>query len=496
MATSTLAQNHKYHDPTAPGSVFAQIGVWNTFTHLWVLPVARVSVLLFTDLIALLVSGLLGYLLWARLAFDQPLAVYVDLLPLFLLFPAAYAAAGLYPGFGIGAVEILRRCFCWTSATFLVLAAATFLLKLPSDYSRLAFVIAWALALVWVPFLRFLVLCLVRRWRWWAEPAVLIGSERWVQRAVQSLHVAVSLGYRPVVALASSSRQGAPLLTEVPLLGELELSPRLAESGVRVALVEESIDSGAIVNLLQQHFHFVVMIREYSDLPVEPVRTRNFGGLLGVEFTNNLLLWRNRFIKRLLDIVGGGVLLGLAAPLLLIGGLLVKLASRGPMFFRQEREGLNGETIWVWKLRTMYIDAEQRLVEYLAHNPQLRQEWETHFKLARDPRVLPGVGVLLRRFSLDELPQLWSVMIGKMSLIGPRPFPEYHLREFPPEFRELRRRVRPGLSGLWQVMVRSSGDINEQRAYDTYYIRNWSLWLDLYILARTIVAVLSGRGAS
>jgi Undecaprenyl-phosphate galactose phosphotransferase WbaP len=496
MATSTLAQNHKYPAPTEQSAVFVQVGAWDALTRLWVLPAARVSVLLLTDLTALLIAGLFGYLLWARLVVAQPLAVYADLLPLFLLFPLAYAAAGLYPGFGVGAVETLRLCSCWTSAAFLVLAAATFLLKLPSDYSRLAFVIAWAATLVLVPLLRFLVLCLVRRWRWWAEPAVLIGSGRWVQRTVRSLHVAVSLGYRPVAVLASRSWQGAPMPTEVPLLGGLELSPRLAESGVRVALVEESVGSSAIVNLLQQHFRSVVMIREYSDLPVEPVRTRNFGGLLGVEFTNNLLLWRNRFTKRLLDIVGSGLLLWATAPLIIIGGLLVKLTSRGPMFFSQEREGLNGEAIRVWKLRTMYLDAEQRLAEHLTHNPQLRQEWDTYFKLAHDPRVLPGIGVLLRRFSLDELPQLCSVVMGKMSLVGPRPFPEYHLHEFPPEFRELRRRVRPGLSGLWQVMVRSNGNTNEQRVYDTYYIRNWSLWLDLYILARTIFAVLSGRGAS
>jgi lipopolysaccharide/colanic/teichoic acid biosynthesis glycosyltransferase len=96
---------------------------------------------------------------------------------------------------------------------------------------------------------------------------------------------------------------------------------------------------------------------------------------------------------------------------------------------------------------------------------------------------------------VDELPQLWSVVQGKMSLVGPRPFPEYHLQQLPPEFRELRRRVRPGLTGMWQVMVRSNGGIAEQIIYDTYYIRNWSLWVDLYILARTIFVVLAGRGA-
>ena len=174
---------------------------------------------------------------------------------------------------------------------------------------------------------------------------------------------------------------------------------------------------------------------------------------------------------------------------------MIKLSSQGPLFFCQEREGLHGRPVKVWKLRTMYPDAERRLEEFLAANPQLRREWEDRFKLVYDPRIIPGVGTFLRRFSIDELPQVLSVLRGEMSFVGPRPFPEYHLRQFPPEFRQLRRRVRPGLTGMWQVMVRSTGGMEEQKVYDTYYIHNWSIWLDLYILARTVFAVLAGRGA-
>lgn len=469
--------------------------MWVAIWLRWWRWIARAAVLLVTDLCALIGAVIVGHSLWAGPILGQSFALYAELYPLLILFPLGYVGAGLYPGFGMGAVETLRRLSCCTSFAFLVLAAASFVMKFPPYYSRMAFVLAWGCGLLFVPLFRFIVLAVTSQWRWWREPAVLLGTGEWVRWTIRALEDAFSLGYRPVAIISPNQAWQDRIVEGVPVLHGSEWALRVAEQGVGVVFISEGEPLGVSTSRLQQHFRRVVMIRGDWDLPVERVHLRNLGGVLGVEFTNNLLLWRNRALKRTLDLVLGALWLLCALPIIGLSAVALKLRSRGPIFFCQEREGFDGRPFRVWKLRTMYVDAERRLTEYLAANPDLRHEWETHFKLACDPRIIPGIGTLLRRWSLDELPQLWNIVKGDMSLVGPRPFPEYHLQQFPQDFRELRQRVRPGLTGMWQVTVRSSGGIEEQRTFDSYYIRNWSIWVDLHILARTVFAVLGGRGA-
>lgn len=208
-----------------------------------------------------------------------------------------------------------------------------------------------------------------------------------------------------------------------------------------------------------------------------------------------LLVARNRALKRVVDYLLGVPALLVSLPIVAFFALWLRTLGHGPAFYSQEREGIGGIRIRVWKLRTMYSDAEETLERYLAENPEAHAEWRSFYKLRNDPRVLPGLGRFLRRTSLDELPQLWNVLRGDMSLVGPRPFPDYHLERFPPEFRALRQCVLPGITGLWQVTTRSEGGLEVQETLDTRYVRGWSLWLDLSILLRTIPCVISRRGA-
>ena len=461
----------------------------------------HLPVLLLCDCAALVVSISVAYLSWALPVRGQPPEVYLQVWPLLTLFPLAYFALGLYPGFGLGGVEILRRTTLGTAFVFFALAALSFVVKLPPTFSRMTFALAILFAWILVPLGRYLLLRLTQGWNWWPEPVLVFGTSAKAARTIRSLNSALSLGYRPVGVLESA---GAPpgRIEEVegcPVLGDLSAAPTLADRGIRVILVVDDgkeFDLGSHLDELQGMFRHVIWIRSGEGTPVEGLELRNLGSVVGVEFLNQLLVPHNRVLKRATDLAIGIPAAVVGSLFVLPAALVVKVVSPGPAFYRQERAGLNGRSIQVWKIRTMHVDAQERLDELLATSPAAREQWEDGYKLANDPRIIRGIGRFLRRFSLDELPQLWQVVSGTMSLVGPRPFPSYHLEGYSPSILTLRQRVRPGVTGLWQVKVRSRGGLGEQQSHDAYYIRNWSLWMDLYVLGQTVSAVLSGRGAS
>ena len=238
----------------------------------------------------------------------------------------------------------------------------------------------------------------------------------------------------------------------------------------------------------------ILVATDMGGFPTFGVQVRNADCLVALELSGRPVDY-GKALKRVTDLVFATVLLAVAAPIIGLIILAIKFVDPGPAFYEQGRVGQFGRPIRILKLRTMYRDAEQRLQRLLESDADLHEQWQRHFKLAEDPRILPHVGSFVRRASLDELPQLWNVIRGDMSLVGPRPFPAYHMEAFDPEFRALRASVPPGLTGLWQISSRSNGDLGVQRLEDSFYIKNRSLWLDLYILVATLPAVIAGTGA-
>lgn len=198
-------------------------------------------------------------------------------------------------------------------------------------------------------------------------------------------------------------------------------------------------------------------------------------------------------VKRFVDIVSALALILIALPFAILIALAIMLETRGPVFFKQSRIGQKNRRFSLWKFRSMAADSEGLLERYLTEHPDLRDEWNATHKLKDDPRVT-RVGRILRRRSLDELPQLWNVLRGDMSLIGPRPIVDAEIPKFGRAF-ALYLKVKPGLTGLWQVSGRSDTSYRRRVELDSQYIRGWSLWLDLKIIWKTVGVVLRAHGA-
>ena len=202
-----------------------------------------------------------------------------------------------------------------------------------------------------------------------------------------------------------------------------------------------------------------------------------------------------RQMKRMIDLSVGLLALLLSLPLALLTAGAIYLADPGPVLFSHYRRGQYGKPVRIWKLRSMYLDSETRLTRLLTQDPLAASEWAEKHKLSRDPRVLPYIGHFIRRHSIDELPQLWAVVTGELSLVGPRVFLDYDLAIYTANELALRQSVPPGLTGLWQVTIRSHGTNSDKVRYDLAYVRYWSIWMDLDILYRTLGVVIGGRGA-
>lgn len=412
-----------------------------------------------------------------------------------LLLPAINYQIGLYPGYLLGPVERLRRRVLATLAVFGGLVAWDNIVA-RGVLSRGVLLATFLFALVLPPLAESAMRMLLVKWERWGMPVVILGAGDTGRALVKTLLQQPQLGLNPVAILDNRPASWNRTVEHVPVIGPLGLASDFEQRAEAAIVALADIGQEDAGSLLQElNFPRLIVIPDLPGVASLWVTARNLGGSLGFEIKKNLMIRRNLVLKTAMDRAIALPLFLVSLPVMLLAAVWIKLSSAGPVFYRQQREGFGGETLAVWKLRTMRVDGDSLLEDWFRTHPEDREHWNLHFKLQHDPRIIPVIGRLLRRTSLDELPQLWSVLQSKMSLVGPRPLPEYHLEQFSREFRTLRTRVLPGLTGLWQVSARSDGDLKVQESLDTYYIRNWSPWMDLYIVARTVAAVVRGRGA-
>jgi exopolysaccharide biosynthesis polyprenyl glycosylphosphotransferase len=327
------------------------------------------------------------------------------------------------------------------------------------------------------------------------QRVVIAGTPSHVDEVARVLRRETWLGYDVVGALVPSAGSTPETRAGVPVVGtpdQLLQAVDVADADV-IFIAGGALDSSAqlrrIAWELEERDVQVIVAPSVTDVSAERVRVRPVGGLPLMHIDKPRAVHASRAGKRCFDVVGSLGLLVLFAPLLVVAAVWVKLHDRGSVLFAQERTGRDGSTFRCFKFRSMVVDAEQRLTELHA----LVGHEDGLFKMEEDPRVTRP-GRWLRRYSIDELPQLVNVLRGEMSLVGPRPpLPTEVARYAKDTVRRLR--VRPGMTGLWQVSGRSDLAFDEAIRLDLYYVDNWSMLQDLTILVRTLGAVLGTRGA-
>lgn len=418
--------------------------------------------------------------------------------PVIAVWVGLRALLGLYPGYGLDSVEELRRHVYIVFTTLAILAVFAVGSQVGDLLSRLLLFLVFLGLLLLTPFVQYFVKRGMKESGLWGKPAVILGYKETGTDITNLLKQNWELGYDPVAIFdyRQDTLRGPfegvdhqqVLASAVDLARKHSVDTAIfAMPHTRREQLAELVDEASI------SFRNVLIVPNLSGVTNSTVVARNLAGTFAVEVKHNLLdPWAQR-AKRTLDLFGvvvGGLLI---SPLLMAMVLFIKLDSPGPAFYGHQRLGSKNRHFLCWKFRTMRTDAEQLLNEHLQSNPDLQAEWEQNHKLRSDPRIT-RVGYFLRKTSLDELPQLWNVLRGEMSLIGPRPIVDVEVPKYGKDY-ELYKRIRPGISGLWQVSGRSDTSYGERVAIDSYYVRNWSVWLDLVLLARTIKTVVFSRGA-
>ncbi|MDR2521818.1 MAG: exopolysaccharide biosynthesis polyprenyl glycosylphosphotransferase, partial [Spirochaetaceae bacterium] len=423
-------------------------------------------------------------------------------LPVFIV---VFYASKLYPGIMLPPADEVRRVSLCCACLFAGIALSIEVETDDRTALALALLLAIPFAVIVIPLAREIARHVFSRFSWWGVGTIVYSSGAEGRTVIDRLLEHPELGYRPMLIVdtggmckdggAQEAYRGIPCAPPTEATHEF-----IKRHGYKTAIIVESrtidINESALANFIMTHYRYTILI-PHTKMTTVVVAVRDLGGILGFASTHNLTKRGNLLIKRGMDIAVCLIFSPLIVAVSLVAGVLVKLSSPGPVFYGQKRIGRGGKLFTAWKFRTMVVDAEKKLNEILEKNPEMKAQWEQKQKIDNDPRVT-AIGKFLRRTSIDEVPQLWNIFLGEMSLAGPRPHPA---DEFENRFSVYKNKIHymlsvtPGLSGLWQISGRSETSYEDRIMLDTYYIENWSIWLDVWILLKTAGAVAGKKGA-
>lgn len=368
-----------------------------------------------------------------------------------------------------------------------------------NDVSRLFVAFAYICMLVFIFSERFIVGKILSKTGYLTIPILLVGAGKTAELVKRSLDRMPITTYK-IIGYVDDNPKSSSIAKEYSCLGAFkDVESVIKDTGVQTVLIcapgLESKKLVSLINRLQVLVKRVAFVPELFGLPASNITARGMMEEQAVvlRVQNNLASKSNRIIKRMFDIVvticGGFFIL----PFMLFIAVIIYLDSEGPIIYKQKRIGQNGKEFNFYKFRSMVKNADTILEEYLNTYESEKIEWQKNFKLKNDPRVTK-IGRIIRKTSIDELPQLWNVLIGDMSLVGPRPLLPNEVERYN-SYIEDYKLVLPGLTGVWQVSGRSDTTFEQRAIMDSWYIHNWSIWIDIVYLLKTVLAVVKSKGA-
>jgi len=455
----------------------------------------RSFLLLGSDALNLILAITLVFWIYQQMGGRYSMQVILRTWPILVLMIGINVCAKLYcgnlfyPGLAIHPVEELRRLTLSCIGSFMTFFALLTFTRSNLSFSRVALVFSMLLAMLLIPMGRVVLRYVLWKLHWAYIPAAIMGDAQLARKVVSKMVVDNNC-----ILEVKVSSCGRELSRDIPDLTPEGLRDFCCRHRISYLIYCEPREAvGLHIDDLLPAFLHVLVVNRVSRFPVLWSYPVSFYRFFSFEVSNRLLHWEIRAQKRIMEIFFALLaLLLLFIPGLLIA-LLIKLTSRGPVFYRACRLGQNGKPFEVLKFRSMRMDADRDLDRMLEQSPELKAQWERKFKLEHDPRVTP-VGAFLRKTSLDELPQFWNILRGEMALIGPRPIVQDEVRYYGADYATFAS-VKPGITGLWQVSGRSDVGYEERVGLDVFYVNNWSFWMDYYVFFRTFFVILLGRGA-
>lgn len=390
-----------------------------------------------------------------------------------------------------------RRIFVSWCMTFLLVFSTISLGKMSDIISRLFIIFIFGYILIFSMLFRYILKTKILNKKLFAENVIIIGYSNYMDKVKSSILIEHGLCFNilGVVITKNKSYRG-----KQKILGNIcDIESIIKEYSISSAIViKNEVDKTFenTLNHLQIELNKLLVVLDSQGIGfsnTEAIQLLNTN-LNYIQINNNFKSLMNSAIKRFSDIILSLLLLPFLLIVILFISLLIKMTSEGPVFYGHKRVGRFGKEFYILKFRSMYQDADSRLKSMLEENDKIRTEWNKYYKLKNDPRVT-NIGKFLRKTSLDELPQIFNVLKGDMSFVGPRPVIQDELDKYYREMVSYYCMVRPGITGLWQISGRNELDYETRVAKDSWYVLNWSVWLDIVILFKTPSIVLQKKGA-